>query len=55
MKGEKPPITISKNNVCSTFAAAKVKSLRLFEVLNPTCKPIASKSRQFNQEDRIFV
>ena len=50
MKGEQPPITISKSNVCYTLAAAKVKS-HLFELLDTTCKPIASKSQQFNQED----
>ena len=55
MKGEQPPITISKNNVCCTLAAATVKSPRLFKFLDPTCKPIASKSRQFNQEDQIFI
>ena len=54
MKGKQPPITISKCNVCCTLAAAKIKSPRLFEFFDPTCKPIASKS-QFNQEDRIFI
>ena len=51
MKGEQPPITISKSNVCYTLAAAKVKSPHLFEFLDPTCKTIASISQQFNQED----
>ena len=50
MKGEQPPITIS-----CTLAAIKVKSPPLVEFLDRTCKPITSKSQQFNQEDRISI
>ena len=55
IKGEQPSITIFKSNISCTLAAAKVKSPQLFQRLHPTCKQMASKLRQFNQEDQIFI
>ena len=38
-----------------SVAAAKLEALRLFEFLSPDAKPVASKSRRYNQEDQAFI
>jgi len=38
-----------------SVAAAKLEAPRLFEFLSPDAKPVASKSRRYNQEDQAFI
>ena len=37
------------------LAAAKVEPPSLFENLTDDCKPVATKSRRFNNPDRVFI
>ena len=43
-----------QNNACAVAAAA-TKPSTLFDNLDPDCRPIATKSRRFNSQDREFI
>ena len=47
-------LTISKSN-CNALTRAKVDTPSLFANLRPECKPIATKSRQYNSGDQAFI
>ena len=53
--GSKPDLVVSKNQHLSVVAASDVKPANLFNNLAPECRPIATKSRRFNAEDRNFI
>ena len=49
----KTPMTAEPQRL--SVAAAKLEAPRLFEFLSPDAKPVASKSRRYNQEDQAFI
>ena len=53
--GSKPDLVVLKNQHLSVVAASDVKPANLFNNLAPECRPIATKSRRFNAEDRNFI
>ena len=53
-KGERPDLTVSQKEICAV-AKAKISTPSLFENLKPGWKPIATKSRRFNQIDKGFI
>ena len=52
--GSKEGLLVEKDSTCGV-AASKVKCDRLFRNLKPECRPIATKSRKFNEEDKRFI
>ena len=56
--GSKNELVVSSNcsaDHVSTVYAANLKPVSLFNNLSSKCRPIATKSRQFNAEDRDFI
>ena len=53
MGGLNKKLVISRSQ-CAV-AASKFKSHRLFLDLEPGSKPIASKSRRYNESDKLFI
>ena len=45
---------VGKNSVCGV-AVCEANCDRLFRNLKPKCKPIATKSRKFNEDDKRFI
>ena len=52
--GPKPDLQLSNDTVCG-LTAASVEEPSLFPNLSGSCKPIAVKSRQYNNSDREFI
>ena len=53
-KGKLPDLTVSKKEICAV-SKAKISTPSLFENLKPGWKPIATKSRRFNEIDKAFI
>ena len=53
--GSKPELKVSGTTHYCALAEAIVEQPSLFENLDPRCKPIATKSRQFGSEDQKFI
>ena len=52
--GPRETLFVGKNSVCGV-AACEANCDRLFRNLKPECKPIATKSRKFNEDDKRFI
>ena len=52
--GPKHEFVISRATSCNV-TAANVEPSRLFANLTPNCHPIATKSRRFNVDDKVFI
>ena len=52
--GPKKSLLVGKASTCGV-AASEVKCNRLFRNLKPECRPIATKSRKFNEDDKRFI
>lgn len=52
--GVSPDLVVSNDSTCA-LAVADTKEASLFTNLTPNAKPIATKSRRFNEEDRKFI
>ena len=59
MNGPKESLTVNTPMTAEpkrlSVAAAKLEAPRLFKFLSPDAKPVASKSRRYNQEDQSFI
>ena len=52
--GPRETIFVGKTSACG-IAACAANCDRLFRNLKPKCKPIATKSRKFNEDDQRFI
>ena len=52
--GDSPDLIVSNDSKCA-LAVADTKEATLFSNLTPGVKPIATKSRRFNEADRVFI
>ena len=52
--GPRKTLLIDKDRICSV-SACDARIDRLFKTLKTECKPIATKSRKFNQDDKLFI
>jgi len=59
MNGPEESLTINTPMIAEpkqlSVAATKLEAPQLFEFLSPNAKPVASKSRHYNQEDQAFT
>ena len=55
--GSKPDLVVPNDNdlVTSVVAASDIEPATLFNNLSSDCRPIATKSRRFNSDDRSFI
>lgn len=52
--GESTNLVVGHDSHCS-IAAADIPEVSLFSNLSDDAKPVATKSRRYNQEDRKFI
>ena len=52
--GPRKTLLIDKDPICSV-SACDVRCDRLFKTLKSECKPIATRSRKFNHDDKLFI
>lgn len=53
--GDRPPLKVSTSKSLCGLSAASVSEPSLFPNLPPNCKPIATKSRRFSNDDQSFI
>ena len=53
--GDLPDLTVVKREQCCLLEAANVEEPTLFPNINPSIKPIATKSRRYSKQDQEFI